>query len=436
MTVVHAVLCHEQPRLVGELVRALHHPDHAILLHADAKAPPRLHEYVDTLAAVLPNVHAVDSVLCSWGGWSLVEATLRMIGQALALPTPWRHFCLLSEHHIPLHAPATIAAILPEGASLSDAVPLPAMDPDHRRDLFHRFLRRWRELPGVCMFSTGARVLPPARMEGFRLGSQWVVLARAACERLWSMRDDDGLWAPFRDSLVPDETALMSVLRGTPLGVGLDIRRTCATFVAWQHLGGDADSGFTNDTVRAARARGHLFIRKRPAHLPPFAEALLATFPNRPLLPPLPPPQVITEDPRVHALAVTLGALLRGRVPGVAIGNALPGSGPACCLDFHVPAQAPPLSVQLLSHDFATFKLLLAWRRSFDGALAPIWLGGYETTIMGARLPGLVLAREIHLPDVPYNGFLRGDPDVLATHIITAISVARALSGLVPARAA
>ena len=96
----------------------------------------------------------------------------------------------------------------------------------------------------------------------------------------------------------------------------------------------------------------------------------------------------------------------------------------------------PALSVHLLSHDFAAFKLLLAWRRPFDGSLAPIRLSGYESTIMGARLPGLTLAREVHVPALPDNGFLHGDAQHLAPHVATALGVARDLSALVPAQAA
>jgi hypothetical protein len=435
MPVAYAVLCHHSPRGVGELARALHHPAQPILLHADAKAPPALHAALRDLAGLLPNVQVVDSVLCSWGGWSLVAATLRCIGAALALPAPWRHFCLLSEQHVPLQPPEVIARSLPPGTSFSDAVPLPAMDRDHRNDLLHRFARAWRELPGVGMFSTGPRAPTSAQLDMFRLGSQWVVLSREACERLWAVREDTALWAPFRESLVPDETALISVLRGTKLGAGLDIRKASATFVAWPHLGGSADSGFSDDNVRAARARGHLFIRKRPQRLPPFAAALLASFPGRPTFPPLPLPAPPTEDARARELAEALAGALRSR--GVSVGRAPPGSGPACCLDFRAPGQSPALSVHLLSHDLASFKLLLAWRRPFDGPLAPIRLGGFAATIMGARLPGLVLAREVHFAED--SGFFAADPedvDAIAPRVVAALAVARQLSPLVPAVAA
>jgi hypothetical protein len=159
-------------------------------------------------------------------------------------------------------------------------------------------------------------------------------------------------------------------------------------------------------------------------------------FPKAPRLPLFAAPKPPEIDPRARAFREALAMKLAPLFPGVAIGLGQPGDGPECCLDISVPGQARALSVHLLSHDFTTFKLLLAWRRPFDGALAPISLGGHEATIMGARLPGLTLAREVHLPELPDSGFVPADPEAIAACAAVALSVARRLSALVPARAA
>ena len=110
MAVVYAVLCHRSPAAVAALAGWLRHPGHQMVLHADRKAPVALHDLIASMAAADANVHALDSEPCAWGGWSLVRATLRAVDRALALPRPWRHFILLSEYHVPLQPPATIAA--------------------------------------------------------------------------------------------------------------------------------------------------------------------------------------------------------------------------------------------------------------------------------------------------------------------------------------
>jgi len=433
MAVVYAVLCHHSPRHVAELVRHLWHPGHRVVLHADRKAPAALHHLLARLAAAFPDISVLDSAPCAWGGWSLVDATLRAVTHALALRAPWRHFALLSEQHMPLQPPAAIAASLPDGASFIAARPLTAMDRATRADLLHRFANRYRELPGVGMFAGPATAPDPAAQAALRLGSQWVVLARDACERLAAVGAEAALWAPFRSALVPDETALQSVLRASPVGRGLDIRDACPTFTAWPHLGGGADSGFTDTLVATARACGHLFIRKRPPVLPPRARALLAGLPARPDLPPADPPAE-PPAPDVAGLAATLAGMLRGRFPQLSVQAAPPGEGPACVLRFGLADLPETLAVWLVSQDLSAFKVLLAWRRAFDGDLATIDLGGFAAPVMGARLPGLAFAREVLIPEQPEDGFVTaagGDAGALATPLALALAVARRLAPLV-----
>jgi hypothetical protein len=201
--------------------------------------------------------------------------------------------------------------------------------------------------------------------------------------------------------------------------------------VAWPHLGGGAESGFTDALVRSARARGFLFIRKRPRVLPRYAREMLAAMPGQPPPLPTPPDEPPAADPRAAALADTLAQMLRGRFPAIAVAAGLPGDGPACCLTFRAAGLAPALPVLLLSQDFVTFKVLLAWRRRFDG-LAGIRLGGYAATVLGARLPGLAMAREVHLPELPECGFVSGGgTGEMAARIAAALAIGRRLSALV-----
>ncbi len=438
MAVVYGVLCHHSPLHVADLVRHLHHPGHQVILHADAAGPAALHAMLAHLGATFPNVHVLESTMCAWGGWSLVAASLRAIRRALALPMPWRHFALLSEQHMPLQPPSVIAASLPDGASFIAATRLTGMDSATRADLLHRFARQYRELPGVGMFAGEVRRLDAETVETLRLGSQWVVLSRAACERLADLGEGAAAWAPFRNSLVADETAIHSVLRGTAVGRGLDIRSSNQSFVAWPHLGGDVEGGFTEAGARLARARGHLFIRKRPRVLPPFARQVLAGMPQRPAFPPLPPVSEAPE-PATAALGTALAAMLRARFPALVVRVAPPGSRPACFLQFQLAGLPSALAVCLASQDLRAFKVLLAWRRPFDGSLTPIRLAGYTATVMGVRLPGLLLAREVHVPELPDHGFVTvadGEVWELAARLTVALAVARRLTVLTGAEAA
>jgi hypothetical protein len=428
LTLAFAVLCHQSPRHVFELIRHIQHPRHCYLLHGDAKAPPALHDALAQLAQAAANVHVVPAALCSWGGWSLVDATLRALAAALALPVPWRHFVLLSEHHLPLQPPEQIAASLPDGVSFCAATGLTAMDRAMRADVLHRFARRYRELPGVGMFAAGGAGCAP--LETLHLGSQWLVLARPACERLAAHPPGAAVWRPFRESLVPDETAVQSVLRG-PVGRGLTVRNANLTFTAWPHLGGGPDSAFTDANVRAARARGHAFIRKRPRRLPPFAAAMLAALRPAPPVLPLPPEPAAPRSAAADALAAALAAMLRGRFPALRTERMDVDGAPACCVRFRLPGLPEALAVSLLSQDLREFKLLLSWRPNLPLRLAPLRIGGYRATVLGARLPGLLLAHEIHLPEVPDSGFVVAASEAdLAPPLAAALATAQRLAPL------
>ena len=146
--------------MVADLFRTLYNPTDTFLIHVDRKAPGNLHRFAASLAAGFSNVHEVPSRYCSWGGFSLVDATLDAMAFALDVLPDWQHFVPLSEHHLPLFSADAIRDRLSEGVSWSGAIPVTAMSPGEREDVEHRFAQRYRELPGVGSFGCGSQELP------------------------------------------------------------------------------------------------------------------------------------------------------------------------------------------------------------------------------------------------------------------------------------
>lgn len=406
MPIAYLVLCHHSPGDVADLVARLYRPGDVFVLHADAKAAPLLHAALAGLAARLPNVHVLPAQLCSWGGWSLVETTLRGIDFATRLPVGWQHLAVLSESHLPVRPPDEIEAALTLGVSYFEAVEFSAITGDGRPDMLHRLGARHQELPGVGMFPVAARRLSPSVASVLHHGSQWVVLARDACLRLADSRGDAEGWAPFRTALLADETAIHSVLLGTRLGMGLTLERRHTTFVAWPHLADNSDMAFTAANFHAARAEGYLFIRKRPRDLPDEVASLLPpprftiALPAAPAAPP--------ANPAVGALASAIAAALKPSHPDTEIAALLPltpGGSAACYLRLRTPALAASLSVCVLSEDMQSFKALLVWTPPGPPSFALRTLGGYPACALRVRLTGLFDAREIVLPSLPGGGF-------------------------------
>ena len=115
---------------------------------------------------------------------------------------------------MPLRTPDAMAAALTPGVSRIEATRLADLDPAARVDVLHRFGARYRELPGVGMFPLAPRVLPDLLAALLHHGSQWLVLARDACERLRALPPEAPAWAPFRTAPCARQTALQTVLLG------------------------------------------------------------------------------------------------------------------------------------------------------------------------------------------------------------------------------
>ena len=409
MPLAYLLLCHRMPGAVADLLRAVWRPEHVYVLHADAKAGAALHATVARLADALPNVHVLPPNLCSWGGWSLVRTLLHGIAFAVARDARWSHLIPLSEGHVPLCAPEDAEAALLTGVSRIEATRVAELYPSGQADVRHRFRARYRELPGVGMLPTAPQALAPDLEESLHHASQWLVLAREACERLQSAGAESPIWAPFRESLIADETALPTLLLGTDLGAGLAIDRRPTTFVAWPHLSGTEDWTFSEANFFAARGGGLLFIRKRPRLLPPRVAAALAALAVPAPWPELPAPdERFARSAEVVPFAGALYAALRDAAPGLVLETLQPetaGGSAACYLRLRCPGLPEVLRVALLSEDFVTFKVLLVWLGEAETHDLRT-LGGLPTWLLKVRLFEIFTAREILLPEPPDFGFV------------------------------
>lgn len=79
--IAYLILAHDRPQQVARLVGALDSPNARFIVHVDAKSD--LREFVEALPES-PRVRFLqDRVRVEWMGWSIVEATLRMVRDAM-----------------------------------------------------------------------------------------------------------------------------------------------------------------------------------------------------------------------------------------------------------------------------------------------------------------------------------------------------------------
>lgn len=426
--VVYLLLCHGFPHYLHLLFRALYRPDDHYVIHCDAKSAPALRVLARQLAGAFANVSCIEERLCSWGGYSLVDATLRGIDHALATLADWSHLVLLSEQHLPVHSADEIAARLEPGVSLVQGNPLGSMHAAAAADVRQRFAMTYRELPGVGSFAWQRGKTPEAVFARVHHGSQWVVLARDACARLRGRTRHPGIVAHLETSLLADETFLPTLLYGTTYGAGLALRSTVATYVAWPHRSGRPDMIFNATNFAAARDEGYLFIRKRPPELAPEvrhaveAGAILAADTLDARL-----ATIAAQTDRLAAridpdtLAARLLDRLARRHPELGA-MAAPGArspAPRFFLRLHTAALDKELFVALLSEDMRYFKVVLVWYPQAGSHVPGLThLDGYATSLMKVRVATLQYNCDVFLPDSPDQGFVTlddpGEIDALA----------------------
>ena len=211
------------------------------------------------------NVTCVDGHNGSWGGFSLVSATLSGIKFALEGSLNWQHLFLISGNHVALQDQDRIHSCLTIGKSYlrSDwlpRVPRPSESefaalPYHQQRLWGR----WEESRGVGMMRTGIRGGLPGIH--FYSGSQWMALSRAACEAL-SGRQASMLARFFRHVFVADETFFHTTVR--VIESRNNIHWMSTTYHGWH--GGRATE-LTEDEYRKAAHSGWWFGRKVPKSL-------------------------------------------------------------------------------------------------------------------------------------------------------------------------
>lgn len=103
----YLIQCHDRPHQVNALAQYLADGGHDVFIHADARSA------IGHLIRQTANIHLVrHPAAVDWGGWTQVEATLKMIEEARNTGRQYRYFHLLSGHCLPLRSMKAMDAIL------------------------------------------------------------------------------------------------------------------------------------------------------------------------------------------------------------------------------------------------------------------------------------------------------------------------------------
>lgn len=221
MKIAYLMLVHNNPRLLDAAIRTLRSEGCAFFIHVDQKAD--IQEF--------SNVGAPDVFFCEgrvpayWGEFSLVQATLALIRQALAAPAGYDYFVLLSGSDYPLRSGAYVRAFFEQNRELEfmNLVKMPAPGfPLSKINVLRyssdkpvrRFVARALAKLGLARRDYRKYL---AGLEAYS-GSQWWAISREAAHYVVEFaKSNPHLDEYFRDTFTSDEMYFQTILGNSPL---------------------------------------------------------------------------------------------------------------------------------------------------------------------------------------------------------------------------
>lgn len=208
MRICWLILAHANPLQFGRLVSAVESAGDHVVAHIDGKA--------DIESFRHPGADLIhDRVTVQWGGWGMVEATLRMLRHARRTYPDADYYWLTSGDSYPVRSPSYIHSFLTEkpGVDFLNYLPMPA--PQVKKPLTRVSNYYIEHDPRTSKFATGYKVLHrlmrrpyKSRMGGMApyCGSQWFTFQAATVDYILERVDAmPEFVALCRTSRVPDE---------------------------------------------------------------------------------------------------------------------------------------------------------------------------------------------------------------------------------------
>ena len=214
LRVAYLLLVHEQPEQVIRLIKALDEPVHIFFVHVDLKSP-ETYRCLEAWAEEDKKVFLVpksQSKRVTWGGWSVVEATLECIKLGLSSNRPFDFMVLLSGSTYPLQSNRHIRTALAAAGNQGDILGDIGYEPVVKAPAYwHSYVECDDRLHRV-----GRLTYPSGDVEIYQ-GAQWWAISFAAATWLVSGSGLPQRYAEYaQHTRVPDEHYFSTMFRHSP----------------------------------------------------------------------------------------------------------------------------------------------------------------------------------------------------------------------------
>jgi len=225
LKLAYFIMCHKNSSQIARLLHAIYRHDSIYIIHADLKSGVKFVKEIEAICSGFENVHMIDPMAVSWGGWSLVEIQNCAMQKLLAMDKEWDYFINLSGQCYPLKSQAELLAFLTNNESSMGGKPSYMYfnnleDPFYFKFFVERQETYIKEINGKAV-DTGVKRPYFSEVFGNELylsmGSQWVMLSRKFCEYVCS---DTPLIARFIEYFqtfnIPDEHYIQTLMVNSP----------------------------------------------------------------------------------------------------------------------------------------------------------------------------------------------------------------------------
>jgi len=217
MQIAYLIAAHHQPNHLAKLIRTLDSPGCTFFIHIDAKVDEKMFKEAAGSRSNIVFIQPRGEI--TWGGFSIVRATLALLSAALEFDRSFQRFCLLSGSDFPIKNNAQILsdfASIKEFMSVNRKLDPSQHDGHHNRYIgFYWFI----DSPDESLKNLSGRMPCVKPYEGFALyhGSGWWALTRDCVEYILGFIASDVTYCKFFEHVFcSDEIFFHSILKQSP----------------------------------------------------------------------------------------------------------------------------------------------------------------------------------------------------------------------------
>jgi hypothetical protein len=259
MRIGYVVLAYKSPGQLRRLVQRIASVESSVAIHVDLRTDDTLFREMSRAASELVNVHFLRRRRTYWGGFELVDATLRGMEHLVTRAAPVDYVILLTGQDYPLRSPAAIERFLRDagGRSFVHHSPLPyaGWGPDGGLNR----LENWYYVgPRRYHFGVPWERKVPGGLQPFGGEAYWCLTAAVADYVVRFAHDNRKFVRFFEHVFIPDEIFFHTVVMNSRFRD--EVVNDTLHYVDW-----DADPApaiLTKDHFARMVGSGKLFARK------------------------------------------------------------------------------------------------------------------------------------------------------------------------------